>query len=620
MFKETNSKKAKRKLEIKELAEVATEEINKNKFLSQTISLYQLQIDNIKKILEIKSKFISSPNNKINTTTNTTTNINLSINGNNNESNIGLSIKNKFLSYYQQLKESVDDIKEANKKILQKYEINYNIIFDDSSLSKIDLNKNRTDIFILDYELKKKNDIIKKLNENLINSRRHSIFRESTREAEINRNIGTNYLNTDNLYLQRDLQVECRNYNKCINRLKKKEQNLKKIRDTEKYLNEAIKYFEEEKGKKKDNKYSNQIKKDKNNGVFNQKNKIKESNVFGLNKKNSLKKRGNNNGNNGFNTTSIEELGKNYFYDNVFEEDNIDQTYMPNINELNSLFFSSDNLKISKKVKEKERKKEMKQKLNFLTVDELFDLDNVEGEKELIIQEELHSDEEVTFEKKIKNKNRINTEYLSQIKKQVPGLYLNQIEFNKKKVMNEADLYSFQRREFNRQNIDENIKTMKKKIKIMKKRIAINQEKLSVLIDFDRKAKEQYKVLKPIKVLSSMKDYNISFMKNEFYNFRTKKKDKNGAIPEVDEKNYATQANNNVDFDEEDDPYDPDNKYNLDDDEDDIDNYSDKWRKKNKINNNIIMTEEANKENKKNKKGKNNMEFDNNDDNKPKSK
>ena len=620
MFKETNSKKAKRKLEIKELAEVATEEINKNKFLSQTISLYQIQIDNIKKILEIKSKFISSPNNKINTTTNTTTNINLSINGNNNESNIGLSIKNEFLSYYQQLKESVDNLKEANKKILQKYEINYNIIFDDSSLSKIDLNKNRTDIFILDYELKKKNDIIKKLNENLINSRRHSIFRESTRESEINRNIGTNYLNTDNLYLQRDLQVECRNYNKCINRLKKKEQNLKKIRDTEKYLNEAIKYFEEEKGKKKDNKYSNQIKKDKNNGVFNQKNKIKDSNVFGLNKKNSLKKRGNNNGNNGFNTTSIEELGKNYFYDNVFEEDNIDQTYMPNINELNSLFFSSDNLKISKKVKEKERKKEMKQKLNFLTVDELFDLDNVEGEKELIIQEELHSDEEVTFEKKIKNKNRINTEYLSQIKKQVPGLYLNQIEFNKKKVMNEADLYSFQRREFNRQNIDENIKTMKKKIKIMKKRIAINQEKLSVLIDFDRKAKEQYKVLKPIKVLSSMKDYNISFMKNEFYNFRTKKKDKNGAIPEVDEKNYATQTNNNVDFDEEDDPYDPDNKYNLDDDEDDIDNYSDKWRKKNKINNNIIMTEEANKENKKNKKGKNNMEYDNNDDNKPKSK
>ena len=128
------------------------------------------------------------------------------------------------------------------------------------------------------------------------------------------------------------------------------------------------------------------------------------------------------------------------------------------------------------------------------------------------------------FEKKIKNKNRINTNYSTDIKKQVPHLYLSQIEFNKKKVMNEADLYSFQRREFNRQNIDENIKTMKKKIKIMKKRVNVNEQKLNALINFDKKAKEQYKVLKPIKVLSSMKDYNISFMKKEFYNYKSKKK------------------------------------------------------------------------------------------------
>jgi hypothetical protein len=135
---------------------------------------------------------------------------------------------------------------------------------------------------------------------------------------------------------------------------------------------------------------------------------------------------------------------------------------------MNPLFFSSQNLKLpSNKIKEreKERKKKVKKKLNFLTLDELFDLDNEEGEKEVIIQEELHSDDEIIFEKKIKNKNRINTEYLAQIKKQVPGLYLNQIEFNKKKVMNEADLYSFQRREYNKQDIDENIKTMKKKNK-----------------------------------------------------------------------------------------------------------------------------------------------------------
>ena len=225
------------------------------------------------------------------------------------------------------------------------------------------------------------------------------------------------------------------------------------------------------------------------------------------------------------------------------------------------------------------------------------------------------------MKKKIKNKKKINTEYLSQIKKQVPGLYLNQIEFNKKKVMNEADLYSFQRREFNRQNIDENIKTMKKKIKIMKKRIAINEEKLKALINFDKEVKEQYKVLKPIKVLSSLKDYNISFMKNEFYTFRTNnnKNYKNDIIPEVDEKNYATQANNPVEFGDEYDKYDPDAKYDLNEDDDDIDDYSDKMRKRN---NNIIkkdIDEDNIEEDKKNKKGKKNIEY-NNDENKAKSK
>ena len=105
---------------------------------------------------------------------------------------------------------------------MQKYEINNNIIFDESSLTKLDLNKNRIDIFILYYELKQKNDIIRKLNENVIHSKRHSIFREMRRESELNRNSATNYLNNDNLYLQRDLQIECRNYNKCVNRCKKK--------------------------------------------------------------------------------------------------------------------------------------------------------------------------------------------------------------------------------------------------------------------------------------------------------------------------------------------------------------------------------------------------------------
>ena len=633
MFAETNSKKAKRKLEIKELAELATEKINENNILVQTLSIYQKQINIIKQILEKKSKLNISD--ILESTNNTDNNANSKLNvkeitEDNNKSNINIPIKDEFISYYNQLKTSVESLKETNQKLFQKYEMNYNTIFDESSLTKLDLNKNRIDIFILDYELKQKNDIIKKLNENIINSRRHKIFREIKRESEINRNTGTNYLNSDNLYLQRDLQIECRNCNKCINRYKIKERKLKTIKETKNYLKDAIKYFEDE--KKALNK-NNNIK--NNNLIFNNKNDIKSSNFFSfpISKKKSLNnKKKNNINNNVFNSIEIDELGKKYNFEenslniNDIENEiyNKDQTYLPNNNEINPLFFSSENLKLtSNKIKEREKeyKKKIKQKLNFLTLDELFDLDNEEGEKEVIIQEELHSDDEIVFEKKIKNKNRINTEFLKEIKKQVPGLYLNQIEFNKKKVMNEADLYSYQRREFNKQDIDENIKTMKKKIKIMKKRIRINIEKLKALMNFDKKAKEQYKVLKPIKVLFSTKDYDISFMKKEFYNHRKKQNDKNDEIVEIDEKLYDNQVNNKVEIDEED-SYDEDNKYNIDNE--DIDDYSDKMRNRNKkskkenYKNNIIMTEADNEEDNKYK-NNNYLEYDN-DNNKAKSK
>ncbi len=615
MFKENNSKKQKRKLEIKELAQIATEKINENKILLETISLYQLQIKIIKKILDKRSKLNTRNDNNYKESTNIITNSNTCSNTNEKkeEENLIASIKNDFLSYYHQLKCEVDNLKEKNTKLLQKYETNNNIIFDESSINKLELNKNRIDIFILDYELKQKNDIIRKLNENVINSKRHSIFREIRRESELNRNTATNYLNNDNLYLQRDLQIECKNYNKCINRYKKKKRNLEKFKDTKKYFGDIIKYFNNEKKKNINN--NNKI---KSNKIINKKIDVKISNFFG-------KKKNNNNNQNAFNSITLDELGKNYHFGgdslDINQEDddkNKDQTYLPNIGQINDYFSSTGDLRISGKKyeKEKERKKNMKQKLNFMTVDELFDLDNEEGEKEVIIQEELHSDDEVIFEKKIKNKNRVNTKYLSDIKKVVPPLYLNQIEFNKKKVMNEADLYSFQRREYNKQNIDENIKTMKKKIKIMKKRISINEEKLIALVNFIKKAKDQYADLKPIKVLSSMKDYDISFMKKEFYNFRTKKEDKDNTIAEVDEKNYATQENNKVDFDDNE-----DDKYN---DDADIDDYSDEMRKrkgkikKNDKRNNILMTGDDYNEDKKNKNEKNFLEYD--DENKAKSK
>ncbi len=566
MYTEKKNSKLEKKLQIKDLAQIATEKIHENKLLLETLSFYKQKIEIIKSFMNRKN---NNENSEIKTTANST-----EIKSNIDGPNINESIKKEFTEYNEEMKKFKTNLNESIKKLLVKYETNNNIAFDESSLQNINLQKYRNDNFILFYDLRPKNDIIKKLNENILNSRRYSVFRETKRESYVTPVNSETYINNDNLYLQRDLQIECKHCNKCINKLKKKMKTLKKIKEKEEYLQKVIDYFEKENNISLEKKESSIFKKKKENNANN-------FLSFSSNKKKVVNnKRKNNMNNNNYNSITIDELGKKYQFEEDFNDlgggYNDDQTYMANKGGIN-LLFSNDNETKNKIEKKKEKEKEVKKKFNFLTVDELFDLENDEGEKEVIIQDELHSDDEVVFEKKIKNKVRISTMYLSEIKKTVPNLYLNQIEFNKKKIMNEADLYSYQRREYFKQNVDENIRLMKKRIKKLKKRLSINKQKLQALIEFDKKAKEKYKVLKPLKVQSSLKDYNISFMRREFYNFKNKKND---IIAEVDEKNYENEEKKNDDSEEE----------------GDVDDYSDEMRKKKKFNKNNIVATEANDE------------------------
>ena len=567
MYTEKKNSKLEKKLQIKDLAQIATEKIHENKLLLETLSFYKQKIEIIKSFMNRKN---NNENSEIKTTANST-----EIKSNIVEPNINESIKKEFTEYNEEMKKFKTNLNESIKKLLIKYETNNNIAFDESSLQNINLQKYRNDNFILFYDLRPKNDIIKKLNENILNSRRYSVFREAKRESYVTPVNSEAYINNDNLYLQRDLQIECKHCNKCINKLKKKMKTLKKIKEKEEYLQKVIDYFEKENNISLEKKESSIFKKKKENNANN-------FLSFSSNRKKVVNnKRKNNMNNNNYNSITIDELGKKYQFEEDFNDlgggYNDDQTYMANKGGINNLLFSNDNETKNKIEKKKEKEKEVKKKFNFLTVDELFDLENDEGEKEVIIQDELHSDDEVVFEKKIKNKVRISTMYLSEIKKTVPNLYLNQIEFNKKKIMNEADLYSYQRREYFKQNVDENIRLMKKRIKKLKKRLSINKQKLQALIEFDKKAKEKYKVLKPLKVQSSLKDYNISFMRKEFYNFKNKKND---IIAEVDEKNYENEEKKNDDSVEE----------------GDVDDYSDEMRKKKKFNKNNIVATEANDE------------------------
>ena len=68
------------------------------------------------------------------------------------------------------MKKFIENLRQSNRKLLQKCEANNNITFDQTSLQNINLQKYRNDNFILFYNLRPKNDIIKKLNENIMNS------------------------------------------------------------------------------------------------------------------------------------------------------------------------------------------------------------------------------------------------------------------------------------------------------------------------------------------------------------------------------------------------------------------------------------------------------------------
>jgi hypothetical protein len=218
-------------------------------------------------------------------------------------------------------------------------------------------------------------------------------------------------------------------------------------------------------------------------------------------------------------------------------------------------------------------KKNKKSKINFLTVDELFDVNNHEGKEEAIIDDELHSDEETTFEIKIKPLKKIGIHYIPKIRKQVPIINLSQIEYNKQKIMNEADLYSLQKRKYKNQNVEENIKTMQKKVKKFKNKCKLNKKKMEAFENYAKNIENNYKVLKPLKIQSSLGGAKIpkilmngfkndnqfddidlgdndsdnleegeSDTKNDTFNF-TKLPDKNYIINHLDNKNFKQKDN-----------------------------------------------------------------------------
>ena len=514
------TKKQKRKQQILALGQEATIKINQNRILSE-------QIDNYKKHIQMMKSFMNkySQNKKITE----------SLQNNNNE-----FIKNEFKNYFNDLKQSVDEIRESTKKLKQKYENNSDSYFDDIYGDYLNYKQNKVDAFILSYSLEQKLNIIKKLKESIHYSKDYNIFREPKRETLIETKYSEDYIDDINQELQRYALYEFKQFNKYFNKCQKK---LKKVTFYKNKINifkQLINYFEQFKNGKNN---SSSISKKNSNNIYNSKKIIKNKKITS---KKNYKSEEDNNFYNTINLNSFGGLNNDDFGDNLEDLNTYenDQTFNfgKNFND-NLLFLTTENKKNLIQSKKN-------QKINIPKFEELFDLENNEGEKEAIIDDELHSDDEVVFEAKIKSKKKIIIDYLPKIKKEVPNLYLSQIEFNKSKVMNEADLYSYQRRKFQTQNVDENIKMLRKKLKIIRRRCKKNEEKYEALQNFIKECENDYNRLKSIKVQMSVKQEKVNFMKKEFFHQHTK-----DVIDEVDELNYQKEMDDYLNDPELNDPY-----------------------------------------------------------------
>ena len=559
------------------LANEATINIKKNNLILETIQLYKNQINEIKNIFKSK-KEENNNNNKINKKTKRDIIIEYITKLN--------SLKNKYNKEIKKIKEKDDEYK--------------NTLFNNISLES-SLENLSSDNFILENTLQKLDNELSIYKLQLKKSKEHNLFRVEKRDSSIKIKDGELIIYDIGIELQRDMLIENRAYNKCINKnnyykRKIKEKNKKieylknyiettkkkmnKLRLLKKYESSVNIFGQEEdyntKGKIESSKHKNAKKFLEDENYFKY-NKIKKNSPKkNLTKKVKIQHFNNHLGNDDDSNDKRKDKNVNNFTFNQIKTKNINLNLINQYNEENEENENDEDEKekVKKNKNYKKEKKKGKKKFDFLSIDELFDLSNYEGKNEAIIDEELHSNDEAVFETKIIPQKKIINDYIKQIKKEVPVLNLSQIEFNKTKVINEADLYSLQRRNFEVTHIEGRIKEMKKKIKKLKNKLNLNRQKYISMRNFINEIKDNYnKILRPLKIKSTIEGGNIDFKIQNLIGKVIKNK-KNGNINDIKEKNVNEEELVGSDYSDED-KYEEDEKQNQNHimpDEDDITN------------------------------------------------
>ena len=456
------------------LADKARENIIQNKYLLEKINIFKNEIITVKNL--INNFWLNSNQQKIN-------NI------------IASKYKEQLSLFNSNLKEEINK-GQQKLKLLHKNSLS-ELSIEDRTLSQLSI-----DNFILNNTLSKLNSTTQSLNESIETSKKHEIFREPKRESIIDIKQSKTVFPVYNLELQQKMLSYCRAYSKYRYKNAKK---LIKINIQKQNINALIDFIKTYTSKLAEESQENKPQ-TKNNKIPNNSN---------INNK-IIKKKGKSKGKKLKRTKT-----KSKFTNNILEQKLQEPTIVKSndhrqnsFNKKNSLNISVNNI-FNSDIKAKKEKPTERKKINILKIDELLDIDNIEAEDENIIDNELNSDDDVFFEKKVKPKKTINKEYISDLRKEVPIINLSQIEFNKIKVINEADAYSFQKRKLEQNNITWQIKNFKKQIKNLEKQISINKNKLKVIHNFIEDVKYNYKLLRPIKVQSSAAGNPVTYIREK---------------------------------------------------------------------------------------------------------
>ena len=405
-----------------------------------------------------------------------------------------------FDLYIKETQKDYDSLKEEyNKKYNPKYQSLLDECLSDITMGKPVLKQYRAEMFALDYLKSEKEDLINGLKKSLKQSKQHHLFREIKRDSLIDLKQGNKEIEKIKTELQQNMLYECKQCNKFIYRISKYNYQIEEIKKNidilKKYINEETSKNHND-IKKEDNIKPNPEKKEETNEIY-------KLNPFFYGKKN-------------FKQSVNMAFIPNFNYNDKNEKD-------PNNSDENRGHGSGEKIKRKKTgginiKKSLNRIKNNKKKKNaiikeFKKVEDLFDISSEEGEKENLIDDELHSDDETVFEKRIIQPKKIKEFYLEKVKKTIPEINLKQIEFNKLKIMKEADLYSFQRRNFKSQNIDNNIKELKKKIEKMKEKYELMQQKENIMREYISKVKNKYQSIKQIVQRTSVANQKIEYIK-----------------------------------------------------------------------------------------------------------